>query len=254
MPKPRIDYAGTRRLILVMMYEAFIRDERMEFGVGRVRAGLLIPKNVIEVTLDQLEDDGLIEETTRRQTRTVGVLADKTVTEWVPSGEYVLTTDGRKEIEKITDEAYDLSVAALANGSAASVYQPAGAPNISPPPDRWEPLPLELGDPAVQQVRAALDDLASLVERDNGYKAEFPEERAEVLSALVGAKTLFDNAGLVTYTSLVTYVVWPLEKLLGRFSKETIIGAAGTVLWQAVKDWVKKQIGVALDDVFKVGK
>lgn len=37
MPKPRIDYEATRLFIMVMMYEAFVSDQRMAFNIARVQ-------------------------------------------------------------------------------------------------------------------------------------------------------------------------------------------------------------------------
>src|SRR5689334_6513820 len=104
MPKPRIDYAAIQRFVLVMMYEAFVRDQRMEFSIGRVQNNLPVPTNLVTVTFERLERDHLVEETTRKQTRTTGVLGDKTVTEWVGTGSYVLTERGRTQVEKMKDE------------------------------------------------------------------------------------------------------------------------------------------------------
>lgn len=250
MPKPRIDYEGVRRFILVMMADAFYRDDNMEFDHARVRKRLLIPTNVIKVTFDKLEREGLISEIGRQQSRAVGVLGDRTVREWVGTGRFALTDEGRERVEKIPDETFDLALAALASGAATNVYQ-ASTAGVAAPPDKWEPLPIEPGDEKIANVKAALEEITGLVERDNGYKSEFPDERAEVLSAFAGASKLLREASQVGYSSFQVYLLWPLGRLLARFTPDTIIGAAAQLLKDAVKDWVKSRAGDALDHLFK---
>jgi hypothetical protein len=242
MPKPRIDYGATQRFILVMMANAFFRDENMEFDPARIRQRLPVPLNLIKVCL--------ISEIGRQQTKPVGVIGDRTVREWVGSGRFELTDKGRAHVEKMPDELFDMSLAALASGAAATVFQDAEGPD-EPPPDKWEPLPIEAGDENLAAVERGIKEIADLVARDNGYKSEHPDERAEILSAFNGATTLLREASQVGYSTFMAYIVWPLEKLMIRFKPETIVGASAIVLREAVKDWLKARVGDAPNHILK---
>jgi hypothetical protein len=242
MPKPRIDYEAVRRFVLVMMYDAFINDAPMSYDVNRVKKALSVPKNLIEITLDALEEDDFIVEVQAAQQFGAKL------------ARYELTADGRRLVEKMPDEMYDIALGALASGTAAGAFQPSSLPSVGPAPEGWEPLPIELGDPQLIEVRSALARIAELVEGDNGYAAEYPDERAEVLSGFVAASTLFREATQIGYSAFVVYVVWPLEKLLARFPAGTVIGAAAGLLKDALASWVKAKTGGILDDIFKLGK
>lgn len=251
MPKPHIDYAGIRHAILVMMGDALFKDQNMEFDAPRIRARLPILANAIKISLEQLHRDGLIDEVLRQQNRSVGVLG-QTVREFVSTGRYELTDDGRRYVEKLPDAAFELAVAEIESGATAErVYRVAGAPDVPSPPLEWKPLEIEVGSSEVQAVERALEDVVKAVSQDNGYKVTCPDERAEILAAFKGAKELLLEASQLSYTSFSVYLVWPLERLLSRFKPDTVIGAVVMVLKDAVKDWAKAKLGTAFDHILK---
>lgn len=242
MPKPRIDYDAVQRYVLVLMYEAFVGDAAMAFDIPRVRKALAVPKNLIEVTFDALEEDDLIHE----------VEPGNKYARILPK--YELTADGRRHVAEMPDELYDAALVALASGAAVSAFQTGPTPQVGPAPDAWQPLPIEQGGAELENVRSALADVVQKVEQDNGYAAEHADERAEVLSGLTGARTLLSHASQISYSAFVAYVVWPLDTLLKRFPTNTVVGAAGKLLWEAVREWAKSRTGTVLDDIFKLGK
>lgn len=250
MPKPRIDYRAAERLILVIMYDAFIKDQPMAFSAAKIRKRLPIPLNIIRVTLDKLEDDSLIDETQKTVQRPVGIMGDRFATTWVGTDEFTLTEEGRARVEKMPDEQYDLVLAALDAEPAALVLSHSSDRSALDTPDKWEPLPIETGDPELAQVRTYLTDLVETVEKDNGYRSSAPDERADVLAALGAARKILDDASSFTYSHLVAYVFTPLEKLSRRFDAQTVIGTAARLFWDALKGWVKKKIGIGLDNIF----
>ncbi|WP_298125230.1 hypothetical protein [Brevundimonas sp.] len=250
MPKPRIDYKAAERLILVMIYDAFIKDRPMAFSAAKIRKQLPIPLNIIRVTLEKLEDDSLIDETQRSVQRPVGLMRDQFATTWVGTDEFTLTEEGRARVEKMPDDQYDLILAALGAEPAALVLSESAEQRALDTPDKWEPLPIETGDAELAQVKARLTDLVETVEKDNGYRSSAPDERADVLAALGAARKILDDASSFTYSHLVAYVFTPLEKLSRRFDPQTVIGSAARLFWDAVKGWVKKKIGIGLDNIF----
>ncbi|WP_312162030.1 hypothetical protein [Phenylobacterium sp.] len=252
MPKPYVDEDAARRFVLVMMYEAYVRDERLDFTPSRIHERLAVPLSIVKVILSDLEDDDLLEEVQKQRSRTVGLMSERTVQEWVGTGAYVMTRDGRAHVRKMADEVYDASLVHLASGSAASaVFRAGPAPEALKEPDAWSPLPIEPGSPQVAAVREALDEVLAVVQAENGYAANHPEERAEIIAALSAAKAMFTYAGQFGYTAFIAYVVSPTERLLKRFEKSTIVGGAVAVFVAAVKDWAKSKIGVVLDEIFK---
>lgn len=251
MPKPRIDIEAAKRFILVMMYQAYASDERMDFSPARIRSHMNVPNNVVNVALGGLEADDLVQETQVARTRTFGgYMNEKTVREWVGSGNYELTSAGRKKVESYTDESYDLLIAKLGDEAAAAVYSASGSIS-APSSDKWEPLPIEIGDAGLKPVKEALAEVIELVQDNNGYTSEHPNERAEILSALKGAQLMFEQACQFGYSGFVTFVVWPLERLAKRFPAQTAIGVATTFLWDSIKAWAKERVGVGLDEIFK---
>lgn len=111
----------------------------------------------------------------------------------------------------------------------------------------WAPLPIDRPDPDLDDCVKQLEAVGELVREDNGYSASEPAERDEVLSRLEAGIRYLNQASLVTATAMQVYVVWPLTRLLSRFSAQTAVGTAAALAKEVFKAWLKER-GIKMMD------
>ena len=118
------------------------------------------------------------------------------------------------------------------------------------PADRdWEPLPIDLSNSADAELIAALEQAADSIESDNGYAANEPLERNDVVIRLRGGIQFLKTTPALTYSALQAYVLWPLERVTARFDANTALGGAASFAWSVVVSWLKARGIKALDDL-----
>jgi hypothetical protein len=103
----------------------------------------------------------------------------------------------------------------------------------------WEPLPLDRHDPQLEKAVAAIDETIEQVRGDNGYSANFPEERSYVLDGLSSVSRKLKESATVSVPYLRKYALEPLEKVIRRF-KNAAPGIIATAARQALVELLKK--------------
>lgn len=118
------------------------------------------------------------------------------------------------------------------------------------PDAEWEPLPLDRKDESLQNAIAALDDAIREIRADNGYAANFPEERNFVVDALDAASKKLKSAQTICVPYLRQYVIQPLTLVLQRF-KGAALSIVSTAAREAMIEFVKTNGGRLLDLLIK---
>lgn len=251
MPKPTIHYRLLERYVLIVLYRAFAEDRPMAYSLDMLRNRLEVPRNVMKVIVDTLEErDHIFETTVERQRPDTSALASiqrRMITETINTGKYELTSSGRSHVEKISDEDYDAAIIAIDSKKGSDAFSSSPIAAGLPDQERWNPLPIDRMDPDLPKVRENLKSLIDIIEKDNGYKESEPNERSEVLSGLKGALDIIDNGVSIGHTALQVYILWPLDRIARRFDPSTIIGSAAAIFWSGFKDWAKSTVGVVLN-------
>lgn len=107
----------------------------------------------------------------------------------------------------------------------------------------WEPLPLDRANKNVESAADALEALEEAVRSDNGYSAQYPEERNAISSALKSGITALREQNELYDFQLRAYVIIPLRLLGERFKKavlgELVDSAKAAIRELAKKSWIE---------------
>jgi hypothetical protein len=104
----------------------------------------------------------------------------------------------------------------------------------------WDPLPLERGNPRLEEALEKLATVIEAVRGDNGYAVSHPGERDLVIDSLVDGHRKLETAELVTAPYLRSRVIDPLNRLIRRFGRAAIgVLAAGAKA--AIIEFIKEQ-------------
>ncbi len=154
-------------------------------------------------------------------------------TRTVRTGEYRLTAHGAQLVEELSDEEYRRASDFQLTATDDSEARTADA--------EWEPLPVERPDRELDHLIEAAEQASEQVRSDNGFAANHPVEREEILHRIGAGLNYLRTAEVFTYTSIQIYVVWPALRLLSRFPTSTIIGAAATKVLSLLEAYFKKK-------------
>lgn len=83
--------------------------------------------------------------------------------------------------------------------------------------DQWEPLPIDRSTPTYEKMIVASEAAIREVEKNNGYAASAPEERAGVLSAMKGTLQAIKE-GFPSRSLIISGLLKPLKFLAEKFS------------------------------------
>ena len=239
MGVPRINYAKLKTAIAAHMYDNIVHGTSLFMSPSELSERLEITVNVARLCTRLLVDEKLVYEGQKRQEirgAYGAALSGKPEFEMVGTGSYTLTEKGREFVEAMEDSAYDAIIAAAASEDSDA---------------EWEPLELERPDAEAGKAADSIDALIEVISSDNGYAANEPAEREEVILRLRQASDWIRNAEYLTASAFQAYVVWPLETLASRFSVGTAIGSAAKFAVGVVTAWLKSRGLKVLDGMFE---
>lgn len=111
-----------------------------------------------------------------------------------------------------------------------------------PPPDIWQPIPVERDDPLANQAEVALEKAIDAIRSDNGYGATHPEERRHVLDHLTACARRMKEETHIAWMYLKTFALEPLAAVIKRFGKAAT-GLAATEARDALIKWAREKGG-----------
>lgn len=94
----------------------------------------------------------------------------------------------------------------------------------------WYPLPIEREDPLFQEGLKAVEEALKIIEYDNGYAANEPEERNAILASAKGTVEALKD-GNPSKESVSATLITPFKYLAKKFG-DGIIGAAAKTIWE----------------------
>lgn len=109
--------------------------------------------------------------------------------------------------------------------------------DTEPQEEKWEPLPIDRESPEFEKAVDALDDAIGKIEADNGYAANQPEERDNVVWSLrQGIAALKEMTPSLAQVRAL--IIAPLNSAITTF-KESVPGVAAIFAREALKEWIK---------------
>lgn len=237
MGVPRIDYSKLKTGIAANLYDNIVHGTSLFLSPSDLSDRLGTSENVARLCTNLLINEKLVFEGQVRKEilGAYGVaLAGKPEFETVGSGTFSLTEKGREFVEALQDSVYDSFISAVSEADD----------------EDWEPLEFERPDENAIKSADSIDELITTVSSDNGYAANEPAEREEVILRLEQASEWLRKAEHLTASALQAYVLWPLETLAARFSALTAIGAATKFTVGIISAWLKSKGLKALDGLF----
>ena len=103
--------------------------------------------------------------------------------------------------------------------------------------DEWEPLPIDRTTSEYKNIVEAVNDAIEKIEADNGYAANKPEERDNVVWSLrQGIAAIREMAPSLAHVRAL--IMAPLNSAI-KTLKESVLGVAAMVAREAFKEWIK---------------
>ncbi len=102
--------------------------------------------------------------------------------------------------------------------------------------DEWEPLPIEYSSEAAKEAMEAVEKTIEAVRSDNGYTANYPEERDNILWALSAGVVALREVSL-TRMFYESNLIRPLRKLIERF-KDAVVGELAKLSVSKLISWI----------------
>ncbi len=102
----------------------------------------------------------------------------------------------------------------------------------------WEPIPVDLNDPALIEAIKAVDKAVVAIEGDNGYAVHAEGERSYVLASLKDFQRTLKERTVIYARQVKALVVDPLGRVIGRFGNAAV-GLAASAAREAIFDWIK---------------
>lgn len=100
----------------------------------------------------------------------------------------------------------------------------------------WEPLPIDRKTPEYEVAVEATEEVVRVVEQDNGYAANEPEERNQIVDSLkTGLRWV--KEGAPSRAQIGATLLAPLKFLVSKFSGATM-GEAAKVAVAAIAKWL----------------
>ncbi|MEJ2121984.1 MAG: hypothetical protein P8Z76_15015, partial [Alphaproteobacteria bacterium] len=150
------------------------------------------------------------------------------------TGKHQLTLEGIKAVASWEDDHYEGLEAKI--DFSAPFEAPVEEEESATDDDEWEPIPLERSGVAFEQAIEEVETAVGVIEGDNGYAANEPEERAQVLWSLKSGLDALRN-GLPDRSQVIDLVVKPLKYLAKKFG-DAAIGATAKSAATAVIKWL----------------
>lgn len=100
--------------------------------------------------------------------------------------------------------------------------------------DAWEPLPLDRDSDSFKQALEASEEAEKIIREDNGFAANYPELRENILWS-VGSAINRMREGLITFVQMKTMLIGAFEKVANLFAEGLLKEAAKKA---AEKLWV----------------
>ncbi len=104
----------------------------------------------------------------------------------------------------------------------------------------WEPLPIDRQTDHFKSQLEEVSEQLAIIERDNGYAANEPDERNSIL---IPAKATVEalREGEVSKDSFLANLFKPMKYLAKKFG-DSVIGAAARKIVEIGSDWLDKLI------------
>jgi hypothetical protein len=130
------------------------------------------------------------------------------------------------------------------NSALANLNKVLGAENIDQrdfenPEAEWEPLPVERSNEKLQAATRKLDETIEAIEADNGYNANYPEEKALVVDSLKVASEKINKDNHIAFAYIRRMILEPLGTVIVRFGRGTL-GLLAQATRAAFLDWLKE--------------
>lgn len=245
---PRLDLETLGRRILVYVHSQYVQNQTVLISPNNVSELLGVAEDIARLALRRLSDQGHLSEVTREVSVLRTEINDSQpmglMSPYVPgasrqifTGTYNLTLYGISFVERLSSEDYEILVGSIGSSQQSRTVE-------------WEPLPVERPDAELGEAVEKLTDLKGLVQQDNGYAVAAGLERDDVVSRLSAAIEYLDHCSVVSYSAVQVFILWPLERLLARFSPKTAVGIAAELAWETLKGWLKHRGIKGLDDLF----
>ena len=112
---------------------------------------------------------------------------------------------------------------------------PLGASNA------WEPLKIDRQSSDAESAITATEKALQTISQDNGYAANDPDERNQIVETLRYGLDKLRNNSLLYRFQFEAFVWQPLNRIAKKF-KDTAMGISASAAKEALKEWLKEAI------------
>jgi hypothetical protein len=150
---------------------------------------------------------------------------------------YSITRTGIKEVESWRDDFYENTAEGIdfldeKEDKARTVLHTDTGKTL----DEWEPLPLERSGEEYEAVVNSVESALKEIESNNGYAAEEPEERNQIVWSLTNGLNQIKD-GLPNREQVITMLLKPLRYISRKFA-DASMGEVAKLAIKALMSWI----------------
>jgi hypothetical protein len=227
-PRRKIDFSRIGNKILVTLNQKYLESRSYYVLFEEIAVAIPDePRNAIRDELKELRKKGTIAQRTEtKYANPFGISTGKTETYEAFVDGYTITRDGISEINKLTDEAYEVLLAEVV----------LSAPDQDVATDAWTPLPIERESTEFKKAVEAAEEALTAIESSNGYAASDPQQRNSIIETLKSnLKNLKD--GLISKGQIVEGLIKPFRSVAVMFAEASVgelAKRAANFLWTLI--------------------
>lgn len=232
----KIDFSRIGNKILVLLNQKYLESKKFYVPFNEIAASIPSePRNAVWDELRQLIEQNKVTQNTETKVSNpfsaiAGLAqANKVGTYEVGVDGYTITRVGIAEVNRLTDEAYEILADEI-------VAPDADAPKSEP--DKWEPLPIDKGSTEFSKAVEATEIALKEIEGSNGFADSNLLQRNSIVETI---KSNLKNLkeGLISKGQLLEGLIKPLRSVAAIF----VNGAVGELAKRAVNFLLKLYSG-----------
>lgn len=229
MARRTIDLEVLGNAILVAMYEEFMRDGETDLTASNLSEHLPnFPTNAVSLELKNLARSPNVTQVMRRKESFLPSLTAGQEPELVATGKFRITRDGIDEVAGWSETLYD----DLLRDHVVPVLLDDDSDEPEDADDEeadWMPLPIDRSTAEYEEAIDALEAVVETIESDNGYAANDPGERNQIVWSLKeGLQAI--KAHLPSWEQVQSMVIAPLKFIVEKFATSAMGEAAKAAL------------------------